>query len=273
MVCCLDKYDLKIMCTHLDQKNPEVVFTLGSEARTFQLEGFINFWLDMFDTGRKAVDARLALTRSANSIGRHTTPAACGLKRHGLKIRFTHLNHVKPEVDVALGSELRTLQLEDFIDFWQEMKELLPKAAYVHLAYQEQLARQRRQRSRGASPSRESARERGNTQEPAVVEEGAGSVKAEKEPVWVISPDALAMHLDNRVVLLDIYKDLCYGLNDTASQIWLAMESSPSGITLEGIVRVLETHGKVSRQELETETAEHLSLLQGMGLVQCNWLH
>ena len=154
MVYRLEKYDLKIMFTHLDQRNPDVVVTLGSEARTFQLEGFINFWLDMLKVGRKAADAHLVLTGFADSIGKDGTPLACGLKRHGLKITFTRLNHVKLEVDVALGSEVRTLQLGEFIDFWQEMKELLPKATYVHLAYQEQLARQRRQRSR-ASPSRE----------------------------------------------------------------------------------------------------------------------
>ncbi len=39
MVYHIKEYDLKITFTHLDHKNPEVVVTLGSEARTFQLEG------------------------------------------------------------------------------------------------------------------------------------------------------------------------------------------------------------------------------------------
>src|SRR5260221_9963216 len=114
MVHHLEKYDLKITFTHLDHKDPEVVVTLGSEARTFKLEGFINFWLDMLKVGRKAADVHLMLTGSAASIGKDRPSMACGLKRHGLKITFTHLNHNKPEVVVALGTEVRTLQLEEF---------------------------------------------------------------------------------------------------------------------------------------------------------------
>jgi len=149
MVYHLRKYDLKITFTHLDHKNPEVVVSLASEERTFQLEAFINFWLDMLKVGRKAAAGHLVLTGFAASIGKDRPPMACGLKRHGLKITFTHLNHNKPEVVVALGTEVRTFQLEEFIDFWLEMTELVPKAADVHLAYREELARQRRERFRG----------------------------------------------------------------------------------------------------------------------------
>src|SRR6266853_306361 len=159
MVYRLEKYDLKIMFTHLDQNNPGVVVTLGSEARTFQLEGFINFWLDMLKVGRKAADAHLMLTGFADSIGRDRTPMACGFKRHGLKIRFTHLDHNKPDVVVTLGSEARTFQFEDFIDFWLEMTELVPKAVYVHIAYRELLARQRRERFRRTCLPRKSVSE------------------------------------------------------------------------------------------------------------------
>ncbi len=134
MVYDLKKHDLTIRFIHLDQKKPEVVVALGSEVRTFQLQEFINFWLDMVKVGRKVAAAHSALTRSVASVGKDRTPRAYHLKRHGLRIMFTCLGRNKPEVVVALGPEARTFQFEEFIDFWLDMVELAPKAAYVHLA-------------------------------------------------------------------------------------------------------------------------------------------
>jgi len=270
MVYRLQKYELKIMFTLLDQKNPQVVVTLGSSARTFQLEGFVNFWLDMLKVGRKATDAHLVLTGFADSIGRDRTPMACGLKRHGLKITFTHLDHNKPDVVVTLGSEARTFQFEDFIDFWREMTGLVPKAVYAHIAYRELLARQRRERFRATRLSRKSLSELRNANEQAVEEGRGGSVKVNTDAVWVISPDALATYSEDGALVLDIPRGLCYSLNATASRIWFAMESSPSGITLEGILGAIETHFEVPHQELAADTAECLDKLQRMRLLQAN---
>jgi len=61
-------YDLTITFTHLDHAKLEVVVGLGSETRTFQLEGFINFWLDLVNEGRKTADAHLDLTGRADSV-------------------------------------------------------------------------------------------------------------------------------------------------------------------------------------------------------------
>jgi len=269
MVYRLQKYELKIMFTLLDQKNPAVVVTLGSEARTFQLEGFINFWLDMLKVGRKAADAHLVLIGSPDSIGRGRTAMACGLKRHGLKITFTHLDDNKPDVVVTLGSEARTFQFEDFIDFWVEMTELVPKAAHAHLAYREEFARQRRERFRGARSSRKSVRERRNAKEHAYGEWRAMSVNLDKGSLWLISPDALAMYTEDGAILLDIPKGICYSLDAVATQIWLAMESSPSGITLEGIVGVLEETFEIHREQLASDASAFLDNLQRMSLVHC----
>jgi hypothetical protein len=51
----LNEHDLTITFTQLDQDEPEVVVSLGAETRTFQLEGFINFWSDMVKVGRQAM--------------------------------------------------------------------------------------------------------------------------------------------------------------------------------------------------------------------------
>ncbi len=88
--------------------------------------------------------------------------------------------------------------------------------------------------------------------------------------MWVISPDALATYTDDGAVALAIPKGICYSLNATATRIWLAMESSASGITLEGIVRAIERHFEVPHQELEADAAECLDKLHRMGLLQAN---
>jgi len=130
-----------------------------------------------------------------------------------------------------------------------------------------ELARNRFVRKR---PSGGSVSERRNVQAHAVEEGGARSVKPDKDVVWLISADALATYTDDGAVVLDIPKGICYSLNTTASRIWLAMETSPSGITLEGIVGAVETHFEVPHQELEADTAECLDQLQRMGLLQAN---
>ena len=95
-------------------------------------------------------------------------------------------------------------------------------------------------------------------------------MKPDKDVVWLISPDALGTYTDDGAVVLDIPKGICYSLNTTPSRIWLAMETSPSGITLEGIVGAIETHFEIPHQELEADTAECLDKLQRMGLLQEN---
>ena len=72
--------------------------------------------------------------------------------------------------------------------------------------------------------------------------------------------------------MLDISKGLCYSLNPVAARIWVTIETSEAGITLDGIVGALETHFKVPRHQLGCDIAEHLSKLEHMGLVQRNRL-
>ncbi len=55
MVYHLMGHGLTITFTQLDQDKPEVVVSLGRETRTFQLEGFINFWSDMVKVGRSSL--------------------------------------------------------------------------------------------------------------------------------------------------------------------------------------------------------------------------
>ena len=87
---------------------------------------------------------------------------------------------------------------------------------------------------------------------------------------WGISPDVRSTYTGDGAVLLDINKGICYSLNSVAARIWVTIEASEAGVTLESIVGVLETQFKISRQELKSDTAVCLDNLQRMGLVRCN---
>ncbi len=89
---------------------------------------------------------------------------------------------------------------------------------------------------------------------------------------WRISPEVRTRYSEDGAVLLDISKGLCYSLNPVAARIWLTIETSLAGITLDGIVGALETHFKVPRDQLGGDIAEHLSKLEHMGLVHQNGL-
>jgi len=121
-------------------------------------------------------------------------------------------------------------------------------------------------------PSGESVSERRNVQGDAVEEGGARSVKPDKDVVWLISPDALATYTQDGAVVLAVPKGICYSLDAVASRIWLAMESSPSGITLEGIVGLLEQSFEIRREQIASDASEFLDNLHRMSLVRCQYV-
>jgi len=64
------------------------------------------------------------------------------VKRNGLTKALTCLGHKKVDVVLAFSMQPRTFRFEEFIDLWQHMIELAPKAADRHLAYMESSMRQ-----------------------------------------------------------------------------------------------------------------------------------
>src|SRR6266850_721546 len=87
------------------------------------------------------------------------------------------------------------------------------------------------------------------------------SLKTDAKAMWLVSPDVRSTYSEDGAVLLDIRKGLCYSLNAVGARMWLTMEASQTGMTLEGIVGALETDLNVPRQELETDMAEYLDKL------------
>ncbi len=95
-------------------------------------------------------------------------------------------------------------------------------------------------------------------------------MKTDFNAIWLASPDVRSTYSEDGAVLLDIRKGLCYSLNPVAARVWSTVEASPSGVDLRGIVDVMETHYKISREQLERDIAEYVSNLEHMGLVQRN---
>ena len=97
-------------------------------------------------------------------------------------------------------------------------------------------------------------------------------MKTDADAIWLVSPDVRSTYSEDGAVLLDIRKGLCYSLNPVAARVWSTVEASPSGVDLPGIVDVVETHYKISHEELERDIDEYLSKLEQAGLVQRNGL-
>lgn len=90
----------------------------------------------------------------------------------------------------------------------------------------------------------------------------------DKTSLWSISPNVRTTYRKNGAMVLDVRKGFCYRLNPVAAHIWGRIESSQSGIDLQGLIDLIKTHYSVSREQLESDTGEYLTMLQRMGLVQ-----
>ncbi len=97
-------------------------------------------------------------------------------------------------------------------------------------------------------------------------------MKTDANVRWLVSPDVRSTYSEDGAVLLDIRKGLCYSLNSVAARVWSTVEASPSGVDLRGLADVMETHYKISHDDLERDIDECLSKLEKMGLVQRNGL-
>jgi len=89
---------------------------------------------------------------------------------------------------------------------------------------------------------------------------------------WAASSHVRATYTADGAALLDIDKGMFYSLNEVGARIWITIEASTAGITLESIVGALETHYQIPRQRLERDTAKCLEDLQRMKLIHRNGL-
>ncbi len=95
-------------------------------------------------------------------------------------------------------------------------------------------------------------------------------MKTDPNARWLVSPDVRSTYSEDGAVLLDIRRGLCYSLNPVAARVWSAVETSPLGIDIRGLVDVLEPNYKIPHERLEGDVTEYLSKLEQVGLVQRN---
>jgi len=98
-------------------------------------------------------------------------------------------------------------------------------------------------------------------------------VKTPNTLKWTASLDVRTTYSKDGAVLFDIKKGISYSLNLVAAKIWTIIESSPSGITSEGIVDTLEIHFQIPRRQLEEDTSDWLDKLQKLNLVANSTTH
>ena len=71
-------------------------------------------------------------------------------------------------------------------------------------------------------------------------------MKTDANARWLVSPDVRSTYSEDGAVLLDIRKGLCYSLNVVGARMWLTIDASQTGITLDGIVGALPAKGVCS---------------------------
>ena len=72
----------------------------------------------------------------------------------------------------------------------------------------------------------------------------------------------------NGVLLLDMEDHFYYSLDRLGSQIWITIETSPSGIAFDDILHALETHFDASRNQLADDLCVRLQRLRALGFIE-----
>ncbi len=73
---------------------------------------------------------------------------------------------------------------------------------------------------------------------------------------------------DDGVFLLDLTDEFCYGLDALGAQIWITIETSPSGIAFDDILDVLEAHFDSPRNQLADDLRYKLQRLHALGFIE-----
>jgi hypothetical protein len=76
------------------------------------------------------------------------------LKKHDLRVTVSRLESNRTLIQIALGSEVRTLSLNEFTSFWLDMVEISREATTGRLYFLlEPLAKKKRKSPQGRSPT------------------------------------------------------------------------------------------------------------------------
>ncbi len=93
-------------------------------------------------------------------------------------------------------------------------------------------------------------------------------VQTSKSDLWKICPNIRSSMDSNGVLLLDMEDHFYYSLDRLGAQIWITVETSPSGIAFDDILDALETHFGGPRNQLADDLRARLQQLRALGFIE-----
>jgi hypothetical protein len=93
-------------------------------------------------------------------------------------------------------------------------------------------------------------------------------VHTSKSIVWKACSSIQSSVSNDGVFLLDLADEFCYGLDALGAQIWITIETSPSGIAFDDILEVLAVHFDAPRNQLADDLRYKLQRLHALGFIE-----
>lgn len=93
-------------------------------------------------------------------------------------------------------------------------------------------------------------------------------VQTSKNVLWKICSNIRSSMDSNGILLLDVEDHFYYSLDRLGAQIWITIETSPSGIAFDDILDALETHFDAPRNQLADDLRDRLQRLRALGFIE-----
>src|SRR5260370_7113273 len=93
-------------------------------------------------------------------------------------------------------------------------------------------------------------------------------VQTSKSDLWKICSNIRSSMDSNGVLLLDMEDHFYYSLDRLGAQIWITIETSPSGIAFDDILDALETHFDAPRNHVPDDLRDRLQRLRALGFIE-----
>jgi len=93
-------------------------------------------------------------------------------------------------------------------------------------------------------------------------------VQTSKSDLWKTCSNIRSSMDSTGVLLLDMEDHFYYSLDQLGAQIWITIETSPSGIAFDDILDALETHFDAPRNQLAEDFRVRLQRLRALGFIE-----
>jgi hypothetical protein len=93
-------------------------------------------------------------------------------------------------------------------------------------------------------------------------------VQTSKSDLWKICSNIRSSMDSNGALLLDMEDHFYYSLDRLGAQIWITIETSPSGIAFDDLLDAVETHFDTPRNQLADDLRDRLQRLRALGFIE-----